>query len=149
MEDFKRKYSELIERLKQEEGYSQTAFPDNDQYSIGYGTKANSKYEQLPDGDKGKEIAEQRLIDYLKNSINYYNNLFPTKRFNKVREDAILDMLYNLGPTKIRSFKNMMRAINSPVIDWIHVAYHAYDSKWFWQVGHRSKRIVKELAKGI
>jgi len=142
-DEFVKEFESLIERVKKEEGFTEQAYWDRTHYSIGYGTPAKNKYETITEQD-----AEIELIEHLYKAFLQYDKHFDRRRFNKVREDAMIDMIYNLGIGGVLNFKNMCYELKQTYIDWIHVAYHAYDSRWFWQVGSRARRIVKEFAEG-
>lgn len=90
----------MLDVLKVTEGYSQKAYADNTQYSIGYGTKANSPSEKLPDGVKGYEEAETRLKQDIQNRENLVNNYCKTtlrKQPNQNQFDALVSFTYNTG----------------------------------------------------
>ena len=57
-------------------------------------------------------------------------------------------MIFNLGYPKFMRFKNMVKEIKKDDCDWNMVAFHMMDSKWYNQVGKRSKRLVKEIIIG-
>ena len=57
------------------------------------------------------------------------------------KQNAIIDMLYNLGKTRFKKFIKMIAAINEE--DWERAAEEAKDSRWFKQVKSRGKEIVE------
>lgn len=142
-ENFKKTYYELIERIKEEEGFSPKAFWDNKQYSYGYGTRAPHSYATITEQE-----AEIQLIEHLIKDVDFLEKHFEIRRVNKVRTFALLDMLYNLGHSGFMSFKKMIYELQRPMIDWRAVAFEAFDSKWRRQVGKRAERIILELGTG-
>ena len=63
-----------------------------------------------------------------------------------VAVQAILaDLVFNMGPGKVREFRRFLAAVRE--CDWEAAAHHLADSKWYHQVGDRSRRIVAELAQ--
>src|SRR4030065_161206 len=143
-------FDRLIERKKEEESFSATSFWDDapgggkGQWSWGYGTKAPG-----PDCTITKAQATEELIAVVKASFTDAHEIFPMfSSFDDVRQECLVDMLYSLGETRFRGFRKMIRAINKIPPDFLEAAYQAQDSVWYGQVGNRSKRIVKELAKG-
>ncbi len=58
---------------------------------------------------------------------------------------VLADMMFNLGPSRFSNFKKMIKAVNSR--DYNSAANEMVDSKWYSQVGNRSKKLV-ELMKG-
>ncbi len=90
----------MLDILKVMEGYSQKAFWDHQQYSIGYGTKAKYQNEILPDGEAGYEEAEKRLIEDIRSRENYVNNYCRNtlkKQPSQNQFDAMVSLVYNLG----------------------------------------------------
>ncbi len=90
----------LLDVLKIMEGYSQKAFWDHQQYSIGYGTRANHQNEILPNGEAGYAEAERRLIDDIKSREELVNNYCRNslrKQPNQNQFDALVSLVYNLG----------------------------------------------------
>lgn len=137
----------LVEQLKKDEGFSSEAFWDNDQWTFGYGTKAPGKGATIT-----KEAADRALRARISIAIGDFRILFRARmrEIDEVRALALLNMLFNLGRTKLFKFHNMMSAVLIPEeINWYEVAYHASDSKWFKQVGKRAVRICNELATGL
>ncbi len=59
---------------------------------------------------------------------------------------VLLNMGYNMGLTRFNPSKwpNFFTAIKDR--DWKLAAAHGRDSLWFFQVGHRSARLMKSLA---
>lgn len=90
----------LLDILKVTEGYSQKAYADNTQYSIGYGTKAKHAGEVLPNGKAGYEEAEKRLIEDIRDRENMVNNYCRNslrKQPSQNQFDAMLSFTYNNG----------------------------------------------------
>jgi GH24 family phage-related lysozyme (muramidase) len=85
----------VINTVKQIEGFSAKAFWDNQQYSIGYGTKANSPDEVIDESE-----AERRLIRDLNKRQKYVIDY--AKRYNydwnQNQIDSLTSFIHNLGP---------------------------------------------------
>ena len=56
------------------------------------------------------------------------------------KQDALINMAFNLGKRGLSQFVNMIAAVNRN--DWAGVARAATGSLWYKQVGDRAKRIV-------
>lgn len=86
----------LIDFIKRKEGFRETAYKDEKQYSIGYGTKARDEKE----GPITKQEAEKRLIEELtrsKKTVTEYN--YKNQRnWNSSQIEALSSFIYNLGP---------------------------------------------------
>jgi len=63
-----------------------------------------------------------------------------------VRKKVVIDMRYNLGPTRFRQFKRMIAALARG--DYKAAAAEMMDSKWYREVGNRSKRLVRMMETG-
>lgn len=63
-----------------------------------------------------------------------------------VRRAVIIDMLFNLGLSKLLRFKNMLSAIRNG--DFETAARSMEDSKWFGQVGQRAVKLVQMMRTG-
>lgn len=72
------------------EGFSNCAYPDGPQYSIGYGTKAYSKFECI-----SEEEAKRRLTERVFKDSKYVLRIFP--RAAQTEHDALVSYCYNRG----------------------------------------------------
>ncbi len=89
----------VIDVLKVTEGYTQKAYADNTQYSIGYGTKSYAS-EVLPDGKAGYEEAERRLkneVAYFEKFVNNFMVNTLEKQPSQNQFDALVCFTYNVG----------------------------------------------------
>lgn len=130
-------YEKLIEQLKKFEGFSGNPYTDTQGYeTIGIGTK-------LP---LTEEEAELLLQHRLKQTVNNLNVL---KLDNlDIKEEAkiiLYDMAYNLGTKGILGFKKMWKALENK--DYLEASKQMKDSKWYNQVGRRSKYLAEEMEK--
>lgn len=62
---------------------------------------------------------------------------------DEVRAYAIMDMVYNMGATRVLGFKKMLLAAKRG--DWWGAAMEAADSKYFLETGDRPERVVYML----
>ena len=65
-------------------------------------------------------------------------NTFP----GEVKE-ILVNMMFNLGPSRLQKFKKFSEAVNNK--NWSKAADEMVDSKWYKQVGDRSKRLVARM----
>jgi lysozyme len=63
-----------------------------------------------------------------------------------VRQRVMIDMRFNLGPTRFRVFKRMLRAMAEQ--DYPKAASAMRDSVWFQQVKTRGVRLVQMMLTG-
>lgn len=133
----------LIATIKGDEGFSPYAFWDNDRWSFGYGCKAPGE---------GSFISEPAactiLADEVSKAIKDFEDIYSDCRgnINEVRAEALCNMAFNLGKTKLLKFRKMNAAIRRN--DWMEAAHQAVASAWYGQVKKRAERICKELATG-
>lgn len=135
----------LIKQLKLSEGFKPKAYWDNKQWSVGYGTR----------GVKGEVVnraeASRRLEQHMDVAVHDFDKLFKghDHKFNEVRTEAFIELLYNMGLPELSLFKRTLAAIKfSDNPDWDEVAKHLKDSKWYRQTGSRGQRIVTEVRTG-
>ena len=158
----KEEFDGLVERLKLEEGFSATAFWDDapgggkGQWTFGYGTRAPGEGATITPIRAEYELRAKLLV-----AEKAYHKVFDAAPFpiNAVRRDALIDMIFNLGETRFRGFRQMIAEImDDDPNDWVAVAAEAADSVWWKQLGgddprrgrgERAKRIVAELATGL
>ena len=136
----------LIVRIMKEEGFTPHPYWDRTQWTWGYGTKAPGANFKITPRDAEKEMWRS-LIDALAGFINLFLEV-PTP-INEVRQECLVDMIYNLGENGVRKFKDMVEDImDKDPNDWDEIALHAKDSLWYRQVKDRAERIVEELKTG-
>lgn len=62
------------------------------------------------------------------------------------RQGVIVDMIYNLGWSGFKKFKNFIGAMSRG--DYNKAVAEMQNSKWWYQVGNRSKELAKIIQKG-
>ena len=72
--------------------------------------------------------------------FEWYENLDP------VRKKVVIDMRYNLGPTRFRQFRRMIAALARA--DYEAAAAEMVDSRWYQQVGERGRRLERMMRTG-
>lgn len=105
----------------------------------------------------GRNIAESGLglsddeIDYLlENDINRCRKELKTYSWfadlDEVRQDALINMCFNLGLSRLANFKN---ALSSMAIGaYSDAAEHFLDSRWASQVGNRAQEVAHMIRTG-
>lgn len=132
----------IVDQLKKDEGFSAKAYWDREQWTYGYGCKAPGKGSMISETD-----AAVLLSVRVNQSIAEYGSIFYELKINEVRQQALVNMLFNLGKGRVKKFKKMLAAIRAG--DWVEAAEQARDSLWYQQVGKRAKRICYELENGV
>ena len=99
---------------------------------------------------KEQVLTREQALFLLRNDIAECEadlNQFPWfKKLDKVRRNVLIDMRFNLGPGRFRQFKRMLDAL--ACADYNTAAAEMMDSRWYHQVGHRSKRLVEMMRTG-
>ena len=99
--------------------------------------------------DRG--ISEEEALFLLDNDIKKCTA--DVKRFpwfeslDPVRQKVIIDMRFNLGLAGLMGFKRMISALERG--DYDRAGEEMKDSKWYYQVGIRGRRLVKMMKTGI
>ena len=81
-----------------------------------------------------------RITTELRNEYRWFAFL------SDVRKKVVIDMRFNLGRAGFTGFKKMIRQLE--LENYWNVAEEMVDSKWYSQVGERSKRLVRMMATG-
>ena len=132
---------QIVAQLQIDEGFAPQSFWDNDQWTWGYGTKADGP---------GKFITKDRalplLIDRAQLAIDDFYDVFAGCVMSEKREHVFVNLLFNIGKTKLLKFKNTLAAVREQ--DWGHVAFGLVNSLWYKQVPKRAGRLVLEVLEG-
>ena len=131
----------LIESIMRHEGYRNRAYQDTEGiWTIGYGT--NLQELQIDD-----TLARKWLIEKIQESETYARR-FPEYSLldTQNRKNVFIEMIYNMGPSRVAGFKNMLAAIRER--DWEEAAKEMLDSKWARQVGMRAVRLSNIMKEG-
>ena len=69
------------------------------------------------------------------------------QKLDEVRQFALVDMCFNMGISKLCTFKKMLFAIEHG--NYVAAANEALNSKWAMQVGQRAKELAHMLKTGV
>jgi len=69
-----------------------------------------------------------------------------SENLNKVRQDVLIDMVFNLGIVRFLGFKKLRAAIEKK--NWTEAAKEMLDSKWAKQVGQRATELADMMLTG-
>lgn len=136
-----------IERLKsqliRDEEFVPHAYQDSEGFwSIGVG--------RLIDKRLGGGLTEEEGAYLLENDIKkaqFFASIYSWYgMLDEVRQNAIVNMMFNLGPGKFDKFKKMTAAIE--LKDWREAAAQMLDSVWAKQVGARAERLATMMTTG-
>lgn len=107
--------------------------------TIGYG--------HLLENGIPEHIVEELLLYDIQIAKDDLKKVFPNFiHFSQARKHALISMMFNLGLTKFRGFKKMIKAIENK--DWSEAKRQALDSRWATQVKSRAEEIADALEQG-
>lgn len=100
--------------------------------------------------DRG--ISEEEAMMMLQNDIlncrkECYANFHWFGEMDELRQEVILEMCFNLGITRLKSFKKMLKACE--LKNYTLASQEMLTSLWASQVGHRAKTLAKIMEKGV
>ena len=93
-----------------------------------------------------KDEALFLLANDIEDAVQDLKNFDWFEALDPIRRKVVIDMRYNLGPTRFRGFKKMIAALARG--DYKAAAAEMVDSRWYHEVGNRSKRLVRMMETG-
>ena len=146
----------LINQLKIDEGFRNKAYHCTEgRLTIGYGYNLDANCLNLPkpmlDNYVAHGMLEEEASMLLLRCVNdcvmqCEHNFDWWSKLNKTRQDAITNMVFNIGIGKFLGFKNTIYALSSG--DWACASKELLNSKWAAQVGARAQRIANAIKEG-
>jgi len=96
-------------------------------------------------------ITKDEALFMLRNDIRYatvelFANYPWSYALDTKRQDALIDMVFNLGITRFGKFKKMIAAFEDK--NYVVAAHEMLDSKWAAQVGARAKELANMVRHG-
>ena len=92
------------------------------------------------DADRVYEAFESDIEGVLSDCSKLYSD------FEDLPEEAqrvIANMMFNMGLTRLSNFNNMTGSVDAR--DWNNAADEMVDSRWYYQVPNRAKRLVERM----
>lgn len=134
--------SQLEDQLIKHEGYRQFPYRDTvGKLTIGIGRNLDDV--GITD-DEAKYLLRsdiKKCIQQLEDAFYWFPNM------NQARRDALTNMCFNLGFTRLNGFRNTLIALADE--DYELAAKEALDSKWARQVGKRANDIAYMIKEGL
>jgi len=133
----------LIEMLKRHEGVRSTVYVCSAGYeTIGVGRNISATGLGLSEDEVDYLLENdiERVIKELSTEYPWFNSL------DDVRKDAMIDISFNLGATRLRGFKRALAAME--VADYKLAAKEFLDSKWSQEVKGRSHELASMIETG-
>jgi len=135
--------SKLIEMIKRHEGVKSKVYLCSAGYeTIGVGRNISESGLGLSDDEIDYLLDNdiKRVQEELQDTYFWFDEL------NDARQDAMVDICFNLGLTKLRGFTNALTAMSREQFDV--AADEFMDSKWAKQVGMRAIRVTEMIRSG-
>jgi lysozyme len=135
--------SKLIAQLRKHEGVRSHAYKCTaDMITVGVGRNI--------DENGGIGLSDDEIDYLLLNDIKRCQaELLAFSWFvdlDAVRKDAITNLLFNLGMTRLLGFKNALQAMERA--DYLNAADEFMDSRWAKQVGNRAEEVTEMIRTG-
>ena len=133
----------LVNMLKRHEGVRDKVYMCSAGYeTIGVGRNISKSGMGLSD-DEVDYLLENDIVRVIKELSSEYPWF---KDLDDVRKDAIIDIGFNLGATRLRGFKRALAAMD--VADYKTASLEFLDSKWSRDVKGRSAELAHMIAIG-
>jgi len=132
--------TELKNALIKDEGYRQFPYMCTaEKLTIGIGRN-------LDDVGVTEDEAMYLLENDIEKSIEDAEDIFNLNELSQVRQEVIINMIFNLGKTRFLKFSKTIQAIKDK--DFNKAGSEMMDSKWYRQVGSRASRLIQEMKRG-
>lgn len=100
--------------------------------------------------DRG--ITEDEALYLLKNDIlncrnQCYTSFYWFGDLDEVRQDVLIEMCFNLGISRLKGFKKMLKACE--LKNYTLASQEMLTSLWARQVGNRAKKLADIMRKGV
>ncbi|MDB4298002.1 glycoside hydrolase family protein [bacterium] len=133
----------LLEMLKRHEGVKSHVYLCSAGYeTIGVGRNISKSGMGLSD-DEVDYLLENDIVRVIKELSSEYPWF---KDLDDVRKDAMIDISFNLGATRLRGFKRALAAME--VADYTTAAKEFLDSKWSRDVKGRATELCYMIETG-
>lgn len=134
--------SKILEQLKRHEGY-RTHF-----YRCSSGLATIGVGRCIEEGSLG--LSDDEILYLLQNDVaRCKRELLAFSWFmdlDQVRQDAMVNLLFNLGMTRLMGFRNALAAMERS--DFQTAADEFMDSRWATQVGNRADEVCEMIRTG-
>jgi len=142
------------EQIKRHEGEVLNIYED----SLGYKTLGvghlckpeDPEYDWAIGTSVSQEVVDMYYEDdfdkYYMKAIYVFGRHEDWDNLPEVIQRVLVNMCFNLGATKLSKFRNMLKACREH--DWAKMAAEMEDSRWYGQVGRRSKEL-QDMVLGI
>tara|TARA_R100001460_G_scaffold36588_5_gene70216 strand:- start:1426 stop:1845 length:420 start_codon:yes stop_codon:yes gene_type:complete len=134
---------QLIDMIKRHEGVKSKVYKCSQGYeTIGVGRNISESGLGLSDDEIDYLLHNdlERCNEELAKAYDWYSEL------DKPRRDAMVDICFNLGITRLRGFVKALEAMSRQQFDI--AADEFMDSRWATQVGYRAEEVTEMIRTG-
>lgn len=138
----------LRHHLIRDEGYKESAYADSLGYwTIGIGHLIDSRL----GGKLDPDVIDHQFNNDVERVESDLQNFSWWPNVDPIRQVALANMRFQLGPERFRGFRKMLAAIPQAVETgkWEVVATEAMDSQWYVQTKRRANRVIQTLLTGL
>ena len=143
-EQIKRHEGEVLEIYEDSLGYKTLGVghlckPEDPEYNWEVGTPVSQEVVDLYyEDDFNKHVAE---------AIHVFGTEEAFANLPENIQHVLVNMCFNLGGTRLSKFRNMLAACREH--DWKRMAAEMEDSRWFKQVGRRSRELQESVLNTV
>jgi len=135
-EQIKRHEGEVLEIYKDSLGYKTLGVghlcqPNDPEYSWRIGTRVSQEVVDM--------YYENDFNNHYMEAIHVFGNEEGFYNLPEGIQHVLVNMCFNLGGNRLSKFRNMMKACREH--NWKEMAVQMEDSRWYHQVGRRSKEL--------
>ena len=135
-QDIKRHEGEVLEIYKYSLGYKTLGVghlcqPNDPEYDWEVGTSVSQEVVDM--------YYEDDFDKHYKEAIHVFGSQEDWDNLPEVIQRVLVNMCFNLGGSRLSKFRNMLKACRNH--DWKTMAIEMEDSRWFNQVGGRSREL--------
>ena len=141
--EIKRHEGEVLEIYKDSLGYKTLGVghlckPEDPEYDWEVGTPVTQEVVDM--------YYENDFVTHLAETIHIFGSEEGFYNLPEVIQRVLVNMCFNLGGTRLSKFRNMLKACRKH--NWKEMAVQMEDSRWYRQVGRRSKEL-QDMVLGV
>ena len=134
--EIKRHEGEVLEIYKDSLGYKTLGVghlckPEDPEYDWEVGTPVTQEVVDM--------YYENDFVTHLAETIHIFGSEEDFEKLPEVIQRVLVNMCFNLGGTRLSKFRNMLKACREH--NWKEMSVQMQDSRWYGQVGRRSKEL--------
>ena len=143
-EEIKRHEGEVLEIYKDSLGYKTLGVghlckPEDPEYNWEVGTPVTQEVVDM--------YYEDDFIKHVDETLHVFGEEEDFYNLPENIQHVLVNMCFNLGGTRLSKFRNMLKACRAH--DWKTMAAEMEDSRWFNQVGRRSRELQKSVLNTV